>query len=42
MTEAYKLLKSMHAFPDDSCSVTAYIKKRLSYSDLAIAATTYA
>ena len=50
MTEAYELLKNMH-FVDDPCSIQAYIKKRLSQSDLeaiinctnlAIAHTTYA
>ena len=33
MTEAYKLLKNMH-FLDEPCSIQAYIKKRLSNSDL--------
>ena len=50
MPEAYELLKNMH-FLDDPCSIQAYIKKRLSNSDLeaitncnilAIAPTTYA
>ena len=50
MTEAYEQLKNMH-FLDDPCSIQAYIKKRLSNSDLepiinctnlAIAPTTYA
>ena len=50
MTEAYELLKNMH-FLVDTCSIQAYIKKRLSNSDLkaiiictnlAIAPTTYA
>ena len=33
MTEVYELLKNMH-FLDDQCSIQAYIKKRLSNSDL--------
>ena len=33
MTEVYELLKNMH-FLDDPCSIQAYIKKRLSHSDL--------
>ena len=33
ITEAYELLKNMH-FLDDPCSIQAYIKKRLSNSDL--------
>ena len=50
MREAYELLKNMH-FLDDPCSIQAYIKKRLSNTDLetilncsnsAIAPTTYA
>ena len=50
MTEAYELLKNMH-FLDDPCSIQAYIKNRLSNTDLetilncsnsAIAPTTYA
>ena len=50
MTEAYELLKNMH-FPDDPSSIQAYIKNRLSNSDLkaiincsnlAITPTTYA
>ena len=50
MIEAYKLLKNKH-FLDDPSSIQAYIKKRLSNSDLeviincinlAIAPTTYA
>ena len=50
MTEAHELLRNMH-FLDDSCSIQAYIKKRLYNSDLeviinctnlAIAPTTYA
>ena len=50
MTESHKLLKNM-SFLDDPCSIQAYIKKRLSNSDLkttinstnlAIVPTTYA
>ena len=33
MTQAYELLKNMH-FPDDPCSIQAYINKRLSNSGL--------
>ena len=49
MTDGYELLKNIH-FLEDACSIQAYIKKRLSNSDLkamincinlAIAPTTY-
>ena len=34
MTEAYRLLKIMQFDDDDPCAIKAYIKKRLSNSDL--------
>ena len=33
MTEAYERLKNLH-FLDDPCSIQAYIRKRISNSDL--------